>query len=174
MYHITEKKLFDEHYKALFRTGYKPESTLALQPWLNAIDAVWSNLMMNDVLKAGRSYVKYHVLFSISVLFSHVNGQPQNVVEPSFTIKAAQHSSELLPLAATCLDNALNSALTNAQVAGKVFSPQNWLKRIGSVQGELLVASTLAGFLATMPNGPSLRELMRVPTEAFHPRWSAE
>jgi hypothetical protein len=169
-----EKKLFDEHYKVLFRTGYRPDSVLALQTWLNDIDRVWQNLTMNDVLKAGRSYVKYHLLFSISALISHVNGQSQSVAEPSFTLKAAQHSGEILPLTATCLDNALNAALTNAQASGKVFSPQNWLKRIESVQGEVLVAGTLAGFLGTMPNGPALRELLRVPAEAFQPRWSAE
>lgn len=169
-----EKKLFDDHYKVLFRTGYKPESAFALQTWLNAIDAAWPNLTMNDVLKAGRSFVKYHLLFAISALISHINGQPQSVVEPSFTLKAVQRSGEILPLAATCLDNALNSALTNAQAAGKVFSPQNWLKRLDSVQGEVLVASTLAGIIGAMPNGPALRELLRVPSTAFQGRWSAE
>jgi hypothetical protein len=163
-----EKKLFDENYKVLFRTGYAPESVLALQTWLNAIDEAWQNLTMNDVLKAGRSFVKYHLLFSVSALIPHVNGQPQNVPEPGYTLRAAGHPGEVLPLAATCLDNALNAALTNAQASGKVFSPQNWLKRIGSVQGELLVASTLAGFLASMPNGPSLRALLHVPRRGLH------
>jgi hypothetical protein len=158
----------------LFRTGYKPESALALQTWLNAIDGAWQNLTMNDVLKAGRSYVKYHLLFAVSALISHINGQPQSVVEPSFTLNAAQRSSEILPLAATCLDNALNAALTNAQAAGKVVSPQNWLKRLDSVQGEVLVAGTLAGIMGSIPNGPALRELVRVPPQAFQTRWSAE
>lgn len=141
---------------------------------LNAIDGAWQNLTMNDVLKAGRSYVKYHLLFAVSALISHINGQPQSVVEPSFTLNAAQRSSEILPLAATCLDNALNAALTNAQAAGKVFSPQNWLKRLDSVQGEVLVAGTLAGIMGSIPNGPALRELVRVPPQAFQTRWSAE
>ena len=34
-----EKKLFDEYYKTLFKTGYSPESMLTLQQWLNAIEA---------------------------------------------------------------------------------------------------------------------------------------
>ena len=169
-----EKKLFDEHYKVLFRTGYNPESMYALQTWMNAIDDSWPNLTMNDVLKAGRSYVKYHLLFSISAIISHVNNQPQMVAEPRFTIAAADRPSEILPLAATCLDNALNAALNNAQMSQKVFSPQNWLKRYESVQGELLVASTLAGLLPTMPNGHGLRDLLRVPPAAFEQRWSAD
>jgi hypothetical protein len=96
-----DKKLFDENYKVLFRTGYAPESVLALQTWLNAIDEAWQNLTMNDVLKAGRSFVKYHLLFSVSALIPHVNGQPQNVPEPSYTLRAAGHPGEVLPLAAT-------------------------------------------------------------------------
>jgi AIPR protein len=169
-----EKKLFDEHYKTLFRPAYDPESILTLQTWLNAIDQAWPNLTMNDVLKAGRSYTKYHVLFSVSALISHVNGQPQSVVEPKFTSTAAQHAGDILPLAATCLDNALNSAVTSAQTAGRVFSPQNWAKRLDSVQGQLLVASTLAGVLASIPTGPAIRELVTVPPNAFQARWSAE
>lgn len=89
-------------------------------------------------------------------------------------MKAAQHSSEILPLAATCLDNALNAAISNAQAAGRVFSPQNWAKRLDSVQGEVLVAGTLAGFMGAIPNGPALRDLVRVPAQAFQARWSAE
>src|SRR5205823_5587717 len=56
-----EKKLFDEYYKTLFHTGYDPASMLALQTWLTAIEAAWSNLALNDALKAGRTYVKYHL-----------------------------------------------------------------------------------------------------------------
>jgi hypothetical protein len=52
-----ERKLFDEYYKTLFRTGYDPASILAFQTWLNAIDEAWPNLAMNEVLKAGRANV---------------------------------------------------------------------------------------------------------------------
>src|SRR5207244_2213457 len=38
-----ERKLFDEYYKTVFRTGYPPESMLALQTWMNAIDSAWPN-----------------------------------------------------------------------------------------------------------------------------------
>ena len=56
-----EKKLFDEHYKILFRTGYDPASIFALQTSLNPIDNAWPSLALNDVLKASRSYVKFHI-----------------------------------------------------------------------------------------------------------------
>lgn len=170
-----EKRLFDEHYKTLFRTGYDPASMLALQTWLNAIDGLWQNLPFNDVLKAGRAYVKYHLLFSVSAIFANINHQPQLVVEPAATLKTATDKpSDILPLAATCLENALQSAIGQAQVSGKVFSPQNWLKTKSAIEGQSLVAGTIAGMLKSLPNGPVLVDAMRVPTTAFSARWSAD
>jgi hypothetical protein len=169
-----EKKLFDEYYKTLFRTGYDPGSILALQTWLNAIDEAWPNLALNDVLKAGKAYVKFHLLFSVSSKIAAVNKQPTQVVEPSATFKAAQSPGDILPLAANCLENALQNALNQAQISGKVFSPQNWLKTNGSVQGETLVAGTVAGMLPGFPNGKALLDLTRAPATALSARWSAE
>ena len=169
-----ERKLFDEYYKTLFRTGYDPASILALQTWLNAIDEAWPNLAMNDVLKAGRAFVKFHVLYSVSSIIGNANKQTSAVVQPSFTIKAAESPSEVLPLAANCVDKALENALNVAQTAGKVFSPQNWLKSNASVQGENLVAGTIAGMLPSFPNGKAMLELLKAPPQAFGARWSAE
>lgn len=169
-----EKKLFDEYYKTIFRTGYDPANILALQTWLNAIDAAWSNLSLNDVLKAGRAYVKYHLLFSVSAIFAGVNRQPNAVIEPHFTMPATAQAGGILPLAANCLENALQAAVNTAQISGKVFSPQNWLKNIQSVQGQMLVAGTVAGMLPGMPNSAALLESMKAPSDAFHPRWSAD
>lgn len=169
-----EKKLFDEHYKTIFRTGYDPANMLALQTWLNEIDSAWPNLSLNDVLKAGRSYVKYHLLFAVSSIFTGVNKQPNSVIEPHHTFDALKRAGEILPLAANCLENALQAALSTAQISGKVFSPQNWLKSIQSVQGEMLVAGTVAGMLPRMPNSTSLLDSMKAPLDAFHQRWSAD
>jgi AIPR protein len=169
-----EKKLFDEYYKTLFHTGYDPSSVLALQTWLNAIDASWQNLTMNDALKAGRAYVKYHLLFSISAIIAAVSGQPNSVPDPAATAEAASRPGDVLPLAATCLENAMQSALNNAQVNGKVFSPQNWLKTNASVTGQMLVAGTIAGMLPNFPNGTALVGLLRVGSNVLKPRWAAD
>jgi len=169
-----ERKLFDEYYKTLFHTGYDPASILALQTWLNAIDEAWPNLTMDDVLKAGRANVKFHVLYSVSAIIANVNKQPSAVVPPSLTLKAAQNPTEVLTLAASCVENALESALSVAQSGGKVFSPQNWLKSNASVQGENLVAGTIAGMLPSFPNGKAIVEQLKAPLEAFGQRWSAE
>ena len=51
---------------------------------------------------------------------------------------------------------------------------ENWLKTVSAVQGEMLVAGTIAGMLNSLPNGKSLLELMTTPASLFSQRWSAE
>ena len=169
-----ENKVFDEYYKTLFRTAYPPENIAVLNAWIQAIELAWPNLNMNNELRAGRAHVKYHVLFAVSSLIAAVNKQPQAVVAPSATAKAFDNASDILSMAATCVENAMQNALIQTQTAGKVFSPQNWLKSNSSWQGETLVAGTQAGMLAGFSTGPGLIERMRAPAIAFSPRWSAE
>ncbi len=173
-YSANEKKLFDEYYKTLFKTGYPPESMFALHGWLSAIEAAWPNLNLNNELKAGRMLVKYHVLFSVSALINAVNKQPTLVVAPSATLSALEAAGEILPMAANCIENAMQASLMQDQSAGKVFSPQNWLKSNRSWQGETLVAGTQAGMLHGFPTGPALIERMKAPVSAFGARWSAD
>ncbi|MBZ5507858.1 MAG: AIPR family protein [Acidobacteriia bacterium] len=169
-----EKRLFDEYYKTIFRTGYDPASILALQTWLNAIDHAWDNLNLIDELRAGRAHVKFHLLFSVSALYANVNKQPTMVVSPSHTLKTAQAPAEILPLAANCVQNAFQSAYNDAVLSGKVFSPQNWLKTNASVAGQQLVAGTVTSMLPSFPNGKSLIQSLSAPAEVFTARWSAE
>lgn len=119
--------------------------------------------------------MKFHLLFSISALYANVNKQPQMVVEPRFTVKAATESSaQILPLAANCLETAFQNGLNQAQVSGKVFAPQNWLKSNASVQGQQLVSGTIAGMLPSLPIGKALLQVLSVPAQGFSSRWSAD
>lgn len=72
------------------------------------------------------------------------------------------------------LENALQTALNQSQVSGKVFSPQNWLKTNASVQAETLVAGTVAGMLPSFPNGAAILDKIKAPLSAFSARWVAE
>jgi hypothetical protein len=173
-YASNEKKLFDEYYKTLFRTGYAPESMLALQLWLNAIETAWPNLNMNNGLKAAKMHVKYHVLFAISALINAVNKQATLVVSPGATFKGLEAADQILPMAASCIEHAMQNALMQVQTTGRVFSPQNWLKSNASWQGETLVAGTQAGMLPGFPTGPALLEKIKAPSNTFTGRWSAE
>jgi hypothetical protein len=173
-YSANEKKLFDEYYKTLFRTGYAPESILALQAWLTSIENAWPNLNLNNELKAGKMHVKYHVLFAVSALINAINKQPTLVVDPKATVNALQSTGEILPLAATCIENAMQSARMQDESANRVFSPQNWLKANRSWQGETLVAGTQAGMLGSFSGGAALMDRARVEPTAFTARWSAD
>lgn len=173
-YSANEKKLFDEYYKTLFRTGYAPESMLALQAWLTAIEDAWPNLNLNNELKAGKMHVKYHVLFAVSALVNAINKQPTLVVDPKATINALNSTGEILPLAATCIENAMQSARLQDESANKVFSPQNWLKANRSWHGETLVAGTQAGMLGSFSGGGALMDRAKVLPTAFSARWSAD
>jgi hypothetical protein len=86
-------------------------------------------------------------------------------------VKALETSSDILSMAATCVENAMQNALIEMQSANKVFSPQNWLKSNLSWNGERLVAGTQAGMLAGFPTGPAMIDRMKAPTSAFSPRW---
>lgn len=140
---------------------------------IQAIEKAWPNLNMNNELRAGR-FARYHILFAVSSLIAAINKRPQAVVAPSATIKALENASDILSMAATCVENAMQNALIQTQTAGKVFSPQSWLKSNSSWQGETLVAGTQAGMLSGFPTGPGLIERMKAPPTAFSPRWSAE
>ena len=90
------------------------------------------------------------------------------------TVKVVEATGEILPLAATCIENAMQSARLQDEAAHKVFSPQNWLKANRSWQGETLVAGTQAGMLATFVGGGVLMKRAKAPTQAFAARWSAD
>ena len=110
----------------------------------------------------------------VAALIDAINKQPTLVVDPRATAKALEATGEILPLAATCIENAMQSARMQDEAANKVFSPQNWLKANRSWQGETLVAGTQAGMLGSFAGGGVLMERAKVPATAFTARWSAD
>jgi len=172
-----EKKLFDELYKNVFRTDYNPVSMLALNTWGNLVSESWSILNLEDVLKASPSYVKYHLLYSISALIAYASGQGDKVPFPSATLDIAlKYGKEVLPFAVNCLNQALKSANQQAQTEGKIFSPHNWLKKNDSVNSQSLVASTIVEFMGGMSalGGKDIKELLKVDPDKFELRWKAD
>jgi hypothetical protein len=172
-----EKKLFDELYKNVFKPDYNPVSILALNTWGLLINETWSILNLEEVLKASPSYVKHHLLYSISSLIAYANGQGDKVPFPSATLNIAKnYGKELLPLAVNCLNQALKSANQQFQIENKIFSPHNWLKKNDSVNSETLVASTMVGFMDGMQSlgGKNIREILKVNADQFELRWKAD
>jgi hypothetical protein len=172
-----ERRLFDEYYKLIFRPDYDPPSMLALQTWISAIENAWPNLQLSEELKAGKSYVKFHLLYAISSLVAHASGQGDKVPYPKATLSLAQNNAfEVLPLAANCLNRAMEQAITQASLTpNRVFSPQNWCKTVSCVQGATLVASTIISMMPSLGAGASdLLGKLKVKSDAFGLRWSAE
>jgi len=169
-----EKRLFDEHYKTLFRPEYDPASILALQTWMNAIDRAWPNLPLNDALKAGKGYTRFQLLYAVSTLIAHASGQGDKVPHPSATMAVAQnHANDILTFAANCLNEAMKNAQMQHQMSNKVFSPQNWCKSVASVQGATLAASTIVGMLPGL-GAQGVLDKLKVPAPHFGLRWAAE
>jgi hypothetical protein len=172
-----EKKIFDELYKNVFKSDYNPVSVLALKKWDTLILEHWNNLTLDDVLKASKSYVRYHILFSISSLIAYSNNQGDKVPYPSATLKIVeQFGKEILPFAATCLNQALKSANQQSQISNKIFSPHNWLKKNESVLSQSLVASTIVGMMDGMNSlgGRNIKEILKLSADKFELRWKAE
>ncbi len=169
-----ERRLFDEYYKIIFRPDYNPAAVLALQSWNNKIGDNWNSLNLNDALSAGRSYVRHHILFSVSALISEASGQGGKVPKPEMTAQIASASAhELLPLAARCVNTAMETAKRDADLAGRVFSHQNWCKTNASFEGQKLVASTIIGMLPGL-GGAALLAKLKLPPGQFEARWAAD
>ena len=137
----------------------------------------WDNLPLDDLLKATKSYVRFHILFSISSIIAYANNQGDKVPFPSATLAIVeQYGKEILHYASTCLNQALKSANQQAQLSGKIFSPQNWLKKNDSVMAQSLVASTMVGMMEGMSSigGKNIKEILKLNPDQFELRWKAD
>jgi hypothetical protein len=171
-----EKRLFDELYKTLFHPELDAKSMLALRLWLAEIDKHWSQLDLNSAIKAVKGAARFHMLFVISQLVAHASNQSDKVPLPAATMGALQYSGMALAQAKQCLNQALVQAVSQSAAAGKVFSPQNWLKTTGAVHDEQLVAGTIVNVLKGL-NTPELAPVIAslvLPADKFSSRWSAE
>ncbi len=171
-----EKRMFDELYKTLFHPELDAMSMLALRLWLGEIDKHWANLDLNDAIKAVKGAARFHMLFVISQLVAHTSNQSDKVPVPAATTGALKYAGMVLAQAKQCLNQALLQAVAQSNAAGKVFSPQNWLKGKSAVNDEQLVAGTIVNVLKGMatPELVPFITSLTVPPDKFSFRWSAE
>lgn len=171
-----EKRLFDELYKTLFHPELDAQSMLALKLWLNAIDKHWSQLDINEAVKAVKGTARFHLLFVVSQLFAHASNQSDKVPLPAATMPALTHAGMILAQAKQCVNQALQQAVSQSAAAGRVFSPQNWLKSKSAVNDEQLVAGTIVNVLRGI-NSSELAPVVNslsIPASKFSFRWQAE
>jgi len=179
-----ETKLFDKYFNQLFKKDYSPEDALALNTWMNFVWKRWAKdnpLSLNESLLVMRAYAPYHHLYAISVCFLVLNSMPEGVPSPSITFDKAKRSNlldQIVDIAGTCLNSALEAAANEPQPNNRVFSPQNWIKTKTCLAGIRMAINQYFNMLPSMPTGKELSQKLRnelkMNSDEFSERWAAD
>lgn len=180
-----ETKIFDKYFETLFKNkDYPPENIFALNTWMNEVMATWvpeNPLNLNETLLAMKAYAPYHHLYAVAMCFAIASNQAERVPSPSRAYETASRAnmvSELVKVAGTSLNMALEAAANEPQPANRVFSPQNWIKTKACLSGINGAVRNYFHMLPMMPGGAAIRERLNeatvLPSDAFEYRWSAD
>lgn len=179
-----ETKIFDKYFEILFKRDYKPEDVQALNVWMKEVWKSWSNdnpLGLNQTLLAMKAYAPYHQLYAISMCFSIVNNLSDRVPSPSMCLKQAVSNNlvtDIVKIAGSSLNMALEAAANETQPANKVFSPQNWIKAKTCLTGINFAIRNYFQMLPMMPGGTEVNQRLKtglsLGQEAFEYRWAAD
>lgn len=182
----SENKIFDKHFEQLFKRNreYSPENINALHQWMNEVRKRWDKsnpLSLNESLLAMRAYAPYHHLYAVSLCFCQANGVGQGVPNPSVSYSKAKDAnlvSQVVDVAGTCLNSALEAAANEPQPSNRVFSPQNWIKAKSCLAGIRQAIGQYFNMLPSMPGGKELnqqlRESLKMEAIEFEDRWAAD
>lgn len=134
-----------------------------------------STLNLNDQVLATPSQAKYQLLYAVQLSFCAASKQLDKIPAPSATLPAFNTSADaIVTNAAIGFENAFQSAVQEYATAGKIFSPQNWLKSKDSLTKIQASVSMLINMLGNMPGGPALKTTLTLAPEIFGLRWSSE
>ena len=182
----SENKIFDKHFEQLFvkNRDYPSENVHALGQWMREVKKRWNKnnpLVLNESLLAMQAYAPYHHLYGVSLCFgiaSNVSGRVPNPATALTKATSAGLVDQVIDMAGTCLNSALEAAANEPQPANRVFSPQNWIKTTKCLAGISLAIGQYFNMLPAMPNGRELARTIREglimdPTQ-FSERWAAD
>ncbi len=180
-----ETKIFDKYFETLFRNReYRPEDVLALNEWMNEVRNTWVSdnpLSLNESLLAMKAYAPYHHLYAVSMCFSISSNHSDRVPNPARAMESARRASqvgEIVRIAGTCLNMALEAAANEPQPANRVFSPQNWVKSKSCLAGINGAVRNYLNMLNGLPGGVEVKrrlyEATELPVDAFEYRLSAD
>jgi hypothetical protein len=182
----SEAKIFDKYFEQLFKRNeeYKPEKAQALNFWMGEIMKGWvpaNPLGLNESLLAMKAYAPFHQLYAVSICFSKSNNQIDRVPNPFSCWERTQSKSlteQIVQIAGTCLNTALEAAANEVQPQNRVFSPQNWIKTKTCLSGINAAVGQYFAMLPSMPGGKelskNLRESLALSKEDFEYRWAAD
>jgi len=180
----SETKLFDKYFDQLFKKDYSPEKAHALNHWMKLVWKRWvkeNPLSLNESLLVMRSYAPYHHLYAISICFSVVNSMPEGVPNPFLTYEKADKgkiADQIVDIAGSCLNSALEAAANEPQPSNRVFSPQNWIKTKTCLAGIRMAINQYFNMLPTIPGGKdlsqNLKTAMKMDSKDYEARWAAD
>jgi hypothetical protein len=180
----SETKIFDKYFEQLFKRDYKPEKVFALSTWMGEVRKRWikeNPLSLNESLLAMKAYAPYHHLYAISLCFCVSNNMPEGVPDPELTYQNASTGGivdQIVDMAGSCLNSALEAAANEPQPANRVFSPQNWIKTKTCLAGIRAAIRQYFTMLPSMPGGKEMKANLEAPmnldASTFEARWSAD
>lgn len=180
----SENKIFDRHFEQLFKRTYKPENVHALAQWMREVWKRWTKenpLGLNESLLAMRAYAPYHHLYAVSLCFCVTNKIPEGVPDPLVTFEKATGAAkvdQIVDMAGSCLNTALEAAANEPQQGNRVFSPQNWIKTKTCLAGIRAAIQAYFSMLPSLPGGKELSQQLKtalvMETDDFEPRWAAD
>ena len=180
----SESKIFDKYFEQIFRKDYSAEKVQALNDLSKSVFNRWvkeNPLFMNESLLAMKSYATYHHMYAISLCFSVINNIAEGVPDPAVAISQIKKNSvyeEIIDMAGTCLNTALEAAANEPQPVNRVFSPQNWIKTKTCLTGIRAAIRQYFNMLPSMPGGRELsqkyKSALQMAPEFFVERWSAD
>jgi len=180
----SETKIFDKYFDQLFKRDYKPENAQSLNYLMQGVWKRWAKdnpLSLNESLLAMRSYAPYHHLFAVSLCFSVLNNMAEGVPNPALAYEKLISGGcfdQIIDIAGSCLNSALEAAANEPQPANRVFSPQNWIKTKSCLSGIRAAIRQYFTMLPTMPNGKEMNQKIKnalaMEPSAFEARWAAD
>ncbi|MBN3735157.1 AIPR family protein [Burkholderia sp. Tr-20390] len=180
-----ETKIFDKYFETLFKNkDYPPENVSALNTWMNEILAAWvpeNPLSLNETLLAMKAYAPYHHLYAVAIIFAISSNQSDRVPSAHRALASAQQFGmvdQIVRIAGTCLNMALEAAANEPQAGNRVFSPQNWVKSKACLAGINGAVRNYLNMLKGFPGGAEIKkqldEATVLPVDAFEYRLSAD
>jgi hypothetical protein len=180
----SETKIFDKYFEQLFKKDYNPENVQALNDLSKLVFKRWvkeNPLALNESLLAMKSYAPYHHMYAVSLCFCVSNNMAEGVPNPYKSIEKAKREGvldQIIDMAGTCLNSALEAAANEPQPNNKVFSPQNWIKTKTCLAGIRAAIRQYLNMLPSMPGGRELSQRLKTALELdsseFEARWSAD
>lgn len=180
----SESKIFDKSFDQIFRKDYCPEKVQALNELSKSIFKRWikeNPLGLNESLLAMKSYAPYHHMYAVSLCFCVINNMAEGVPDPAIAISKLKCNyvyDEIIDMAGTCLNTALEAAANEPQPGNRVFSPQNWIKTKTCLTGIRAAIRQYFNMLPAMPGGRDLsqkyKSALQMEPEFFEERWSAD